>query len=118
MPASAMTKITSRIDPVGQCATALSLAADRLQRGQAPGLDLSELERLLDQGLEVLLRERRAEILRHVAIQTRHCAGDMQRLFPGETAYCALRCAAEVVGIRHQLALVKAILEHETGRTT
>jgi hypothetical protein len=58
MPGSAMTNISRRMDPaagkaepIAQCATALSLAADRLKRGQAPGLDLSELERLLDQGL-------------------------------------------------------------------
>ena len=64
----------------------------------------------------MLLCERPAEILRDLAIQTRR-ASDMQRLFSGETAYSASRCAAEVVGIRGRLALVRAIVERETGRT-
>ena len=66
MPASAAMNLTGRVDPIAEkvrpvddAATALFGAADRARHGQPLGLDVAQLEGLLDQGLEVLLRERR-----------------------------------------------------------
>ena len=120
MPASVAMNLTGRVDPIAakvrpvdEAATALFAASDRARHGQPLGLDVAEIEALLDQGIETLLRERAHEVVRGIAHGVRNAGGDMTKLLSGETSFSASRCAAELLSARAQLALVRELLDRE-----
>jgi hypothetical protein len=70
----------ARVEPLRRISASLSNAASASRQGRRPDLDLGALDRLLGDGLEVLTRERRIELVQSLALRADRAA---DHLLPG-----------------------------------
>ena len=75
----------AKVVPLRAVASALSNASTAITQKRPPDLDLGALRNLIDVALVDLTAARQADIVRSLAVRASVAAGDLGRLYSGET---------------------------------
>ena len=104
-----------RVDPVRRVAAALSNASSAVRQGREPVLDLDELRGCVDAVIAELLRSQRGELIRTVGIRASGLAGDLARLYSGETVD-PLAIVGGLQALQGGIGMIEQLLEGSERR--
>jgi hypothetical protein len=94
-------------EPLRRAATALSLGADHARHGTGTPADFAEIDAELARTIDFLLRNRRVEMMKSLAVRASRCHGAMARLLTGETGIDVVQLSLELASIRSAIGVLR-----------